>query len=613
MTMATISATPGRYVLVLGFLVHPSAFILPPSAKADDLIDSPMYREPELPLARVVAKFPDSFRGLWLQALDRPEVDFRCRAALSIAQGHERGMTGLEAAIPALIRELDRPDQHPTVRLAAARALIVLNAKEAAPVLLKAASSGDNDLRELIEPALARWAFAPVREEWLRRLYRSEQQQDGVAAVPALDSRPPVQRRGTVLAIQSLATTGEEKAIPRLRELLMSSTASATIKLEAARALGLLRKSGFEADADLLAADPSPRGLVGRLAAASLLRHHDGAEAIRRLQAFTRDAEPTVAAIALARLVEIDPGHVVPDLPTVLASPDANVRSFGVLVLFRKPSDEHVRLLGDRLSDPHPEVRNQARRSLAELAAATWRDQVIRSGERALAGRDWRGREQAAVLLARLGHKPVSARLVELLQDDRPEVAVAAAWGLRQLLVPDTLPAALDYFRRNTQPGEPAKRRGLPMEALDDQLSQLAQFFGAGRYRPADAALRPLVPPQAPAGFETRAAACWALGRIHDGKSNAELTGAFTGRVTAVRPMDVEDNRVRRMSAVALGQMKAANALPTLREFYRSKMPSLDIVNNACGWAVEQITGEKVPPPSTIEFISRDWFLTALD
>ncbi len=55
--------------------------------------------------------------------------------------------------------------------------------------------------------------------------------------------------------------------------------------------------------------------------------------------------------------------------------------------------------------------------------------------------------------------------------------------------------------------------------------------------------------------------------------------------------------------------MKAREALGTLRRFYQQKKPSLDPVNNACGWAIEQLTGEKVPPAQPIRRERRDWFL----
>src|SRR5262249_20738680 len=152
-----------------------------------------------------------------------------------------------------------------------------------------------------------------------------------------------------ILAMQGLAAVGEAEAADRLREITLSDRADGPVRLEAARALGSLRADGLERDAEGLAADASPRGLVGPLAAASMLRRPKGDDAVRVLKRLADDAEPAVAAVAVARLLEIDPDLVVPIAGRLLGSPDANLRSFAVEALFRRPTGERVRLLADRL------------------------------------------------------------------------------------------------------------------------------------------------------------------------------------------------------------------------------------------------------------------------
>src|SRR5205814_9869732 len=117
-----------------------------------------------------------------------------------------------------------------------------------------------------------------------------------------------------------------------------------------------------------LAADATPAGRANRLLAAILLRQHSGDTAVRLLQRFAGDSEPTVAAVALARLLELDASLAVPALDKSLASPDANVRALAVEVLVRRPTEPHLRKLADRLDDPHPAIRVRARKALAELA-----------------------------------------------------------------------------------------------------------------------------------------------------------------------------------------------------------------------------------------------------
>jgi HEAT repeat protein len=600
--------------------------VAPPVFAWDEAIDSEMYRNPNLPMARKVIVFPEQMKSPWLEALRRPEADYLCPAALTIALAHRRGMKGLETAVTPLLEALDRADQHPSVRLAIAETLIELDSREAAGSLFRHAESGNQALRREIEPALARWDYKPAREVWVERLGQADASEDGV-----------------LLAIRALAELQEQRAIPALRDLVFSYRVSAPVRLGAAHALGLLRDAGLEADAKHLMTDGSRSGMVMRLAATYLLRRHQGEEALRLLQELGRDVEPAVAVVALGRLVEIDPKLVVPQISQLLANPDAKLRAAAVEVLFLRasapnPADDHldhINLLADRLNDPHPDIRVKARKALRDLARKLEHHKtVIQQAMRILTGSDWRGLEQAAILLGQLKHKPAAGRMVALLRFSRPEVSVSAAWGLRQLAVPETLPAALKYFQmageQATAPPVPSAPGGgkdggkggqLPPgirqgpaptgispvgpvsqvpQALDQQLSQLAQFFGQSRYRPADAALRQRIPRAGAAlmPIETRAAAIWALGLIHEGKPDTVLDQVLAARLSDLggpfRPP--EHPHVRWMAAVSLGRMKAQETLTTLRLFYGAKKPSLDPVNNACGWAIEQLTGEVMPP-----------------
>jgi HEAT repeat protein len=574
-----------------------------PPCRAEYLIDSPMYKLPDLPYPVIVDVFPERAKALWVQALERPEVDLRCKAAQAVAEASRRGVKGLETTTGPLRAALDRLDQDPAVRVAAAQALIALDAREAAPSLLRHAQSGGSDLGNLIEPALARWAYRPARVAWRERL-----------------GEPSAAPWGLTLAARGLAAVGEGPDGDRLRELVLADRVPEPVRLEAARALALLRPAGLEKDAERLASDTSPRGIGARLAAASLLRRHSGPDAVRLLQGLARDPEPAVAAIAAGRLVEIDTKLLVPALDHLLASPDEKVRAAAVEVLFRQPDPQHLRLLADSLDDPHPDVRTQARRDLEELAAKKeFHAPVIAEGMRMLGTRQWRALEQAAFLLTRLGHKPAAGRLVELLPFERDEVIVAAAWGLRKLDVPETLPGVVSYIEvtRKLLAATTADlpRAGVTVTGLDQQLSQLHQLLGQRKYAPADALLRAFVPKpvRQPIGPEQRTAAVWALGLIHEGKAVPELATALEGRLNDINAIPPEVLPVRYMSAITLGRLQAKGALPSLRKFYPDREPSRSSVNNACGWAIERITGEAVPAPKPIRIVQRDWFLVPND
>jgi HEAT repeat protein len=536
---------------------------------------------------------------MWLAALERPDADTRSQAAAAIGLAHQRGMKELNVAIGPLVRLLEKQDEHSAVRLAAARTLIILDAREAAPVLFGLIDKGSIELREIIEPALAVWDHKPARAMWLERL-----------------SQPPPHRRTLLLAIHALGTVREEKALDGLRTLMLDKESPLPYRLAAARALGDIRPSGFEADAKKLMADGS--GLL----AASVLRKHKSDESIKLLQTLAIDGEPGVAVIAVSRLVEIDAALVLPVIDKVLASPDGDVRSFGVDVLFRHPSVPNVALLGKRLVDPHPEVRAKARGHLRQLAAKPELGAaVLEQGQSNIAAADWRGQEQGIYLLTQLDQKKTVDRLFELLASERPEVHVAAGWGIRVLAVPETLPKAHEYIRERHRQllskGKSAGSISLTSEAVDRQLSQLVQFFGQARYRAADATLRALLPRGSmpgftPVGGETRAASAWALGWFHEGDPEPALVSLIEGRLTGDPGIGPDDPRLRRMAAVALGRMMAKQSLKELRDRASLDLPMTDHVTSACRWAAFHIMGEPLPKVLPALATQRDWFLTPI-
>jgi HEAT repeat protein len=614
---------------------------LPSRARGDfdKVIDSPMYHSPDLPFPPSKLVFPEETKALWLRALERPDAETRCQAAEALDLAHRRGVKGMETTIPTLLAALDREDQHPTVRLAVAKTLSTLEARDAAVSFLRLAQTGEMDLREIVELALARWDHRPARELWLKRL-----------------RDPDTPRRSLVLAIQSLGKVREEQAFDRLREMLLSDRADSGVRLESARALAALRAEGLEPDAEKLTADTSPRGIVLRVAAVALLTRHKSDKAVELLQRLAKDPEPAVAVGAAARLLELDVKLLLPLLDHLQASPDPKLRMRAIDCLRRQPSEKHVRLLGDLLADIHPDVRRLARRSLLELSEkAEFRSQIIELASKVLADRSWQGQEQAAILLTQLDHKPTTTRLLKLLTSERPEVFVSAAWGLRKLAVPETLPEVLKYVEdehARIMSSKPLPgREKVAIQVLDHQLSQLNQFLGGQKYAQCDKEMQKFVPLNGSKPLpEARAAAIWTLGLLHERERNAEIAGQGRLAVLAVQtvvpplapdltqlvalkrlqdemavadlarkllgnlnhvgpPPPPEDIRVRVMCAITLGRLGAKDSVASLRTYYAGGGLTADPVSNACGWALERITGEAMPAPKPIEKRYLDWFL----
>ena len=196
------------------------------------------------------------------------------------------------------------------------------------------------------------------------------------------------------------------------------------------------------------------------------------------------------------------------------------------------------------LDDPHPDVRAAARRALHSGRQG----RAAQGGDRPGRPRRWprsggRAQEQAIVLLADLDHKPAAARLAELLTATAPEVFVTAAWALRRLGEPSSLPAVLAYLeaeqpRYAGQTTRPRPAAGLSPSMVDHQMSQLMQLLVLQRHRPALPLMRRMVPPNEKVGrHEDRAAGIWGLGKLHDLESAAEYAGALVERLNdGVRP-----------------------------------------------------------------------------
>lgn len=588
-----------RTLVLFGMVTLPLA-----GAEPDYVLDSIMYRSPSVPMAKLVYAFPDGLLERWLPALQRPEADSKIQAALAIAKAHRLGMKDTSRAIPPLLAELERADVPTVVRIPIVQALIDLDAKAAAPLFFKLMTDDDEQLRNLVEPVLAKWDHQPARGVWLQRLENSK-------------------HYTLARAIQLLAQVREDQAVPALQKIVRASDTSPAIRTAAAHALGQLRSTGLEKDAEALQTAPS---IPHRLAAAALLQSHQGPAAVALLQTLANDPEPAVMALAMQRLLDLEVSKI-PEHVKKLAHADPKVRELTLEAYLRQPAREHIAHLSESTKDIHPSVRAKARLALVTYAAKPeLRPHVIEAELAVVQTNDWRGLEQACLLFAQLDHKPAAPALVKLLPHARGEVQIASGWAVRRLNVPETLPDVLAFFKKRHQEllGIPGPQRVSPAAtARDFQLAQVIQFFGVQRYQPADLPLRPLIsqyggewsgqgmPPVPPyaVGFEARAAAIWALGMIHDGKTVPAIATQMAGRLAAVNPLDLEDDRVRQMSAVALGMMKAKEQLPTLEQFYADKTVTRNPVNNACGWAIAQINGTPLPPPGTMEVRSRQWFL----
>ena len=575
-------------------------------------LDSAMFDDPRIEYPELEMRFSPRLKPSWIAALNHSETDLKQQAAFTIAWAHQRGMEGLDEAIEPLTRNLTS-DSRLVVRLASARALAVLEASGAAEALFERSQVDGLEMAQIVEPALARWDFRPIREVWRKRLEDVK-----------------TDRKRSLLAIRGLGAVKDEQAVDALRRIALDVSQPPELRMAVGESLGRIRSEGL-ADAARELADrtsarvvrgsPTPhltateglrdrrqetfgqpfggvrdprRFAIDRVIAARFLGGHSSESAKTVLVELAQDDESSAAAIALNRLLEIDLDLIVPLAESALAKGDVNVRWPVAKTLLARPTATSLALLGDLMADLNPKLRVFVTDSLYDLAESPeLRPQVIRQGERMLQDERWQALEQSLRLLAKLDREEQSDRFLELVKHQRTEVYVTAAWGLRQLAVDQTLAPLLEFAQQRHSGIQEGTLLGGP--GVLEQLVQLFQYFGQARYEPAEPLLRTFVPKDS-AALETRAAAIWALGYIFEDKPDAELVKALQARIRDVESMPPEEDLVRRMSAVAIGRMKASEALDTLEEFHKQDGVGSQ-VGYACAWAIKQITGEPFEEP----------------
>ena len=598
-------------------------------------VEDPMFTDPVLIAPVVRTRYHPRLKQLMTAALARPDVDTRRRAADTIGRLARAGMPGLDDLAEPLKILLNTSPSHPRLRLAAARALIRMDAHGAAEDLRVHAVRDGLDMIHLVDPALASWNDPSAIEMWMAML-----------------KNPAASRAARISAIESLAAVRHQDAALDLQRIALDPTRDPALRLAAGGALGRLVPAGLDAAAESLLA--AGRGLPDRAVAAAIIAEHKGKEAVVLMRRMAVDREPAVACVALRRLVDLDPMQVrdlveplrVPgDLADYrkdnlsnmrLLADDPKIRKLAAEVLVFEATPQTVNLLAPMMDDPHPDVRVYVRRSLVEMD----RDQKLKAtirhvGVAALNADEvdnWRIVEQAALLLGAIDHEPVAPRMVDLLVAARPEVRNGAAVGLRRLAIADTLPQVLavaqlickgleDIYaikdprsiEQNMQSDSRVRDaiNTVDKADLDRQVGHMMQMFGQMRYRPAEPLMRRHIPKHSFAVM-ARGAAIWALGHLHAGSPDSELAELFAGRLSDLNPNDPEFQLVRRCSAISMGRMKAAQVSDTLAAFLESENHVVDI-GGACRWALIQIDGEDRPPLRPTDHHPRGNFLDPAD
>lgn len=579
-----------------------SADALPPSPAAireSVGVDLPVQRDPALPERGVERVLQPRLVELWRAALERDEAELQARAARAIAEVHRRGFDGMALSAPLLARRLGEVE-HPAARVALIDACAALDVREALPVIERLVRDGHREVVLAGDRAMGAMGYAEAGPLWAKRI---------------AEARVAITLRRS--AIRAMAKLREQARGETLLTVASDAQQPASLRLEAARALAHtgVAPAGLLSQARALGREDA---WFSRLIGVTMLAAQGDRADAALLTRFAADASPVVAAEALRQLVEVKPAACLELPQPPWRRDDANVRYQATRCLFAHGVAAAFEPLVELLDDTDPAVRQLAHWSLVQRGEREGSPgpsgELLSRVQRMLRRGSWRGMERAALLLGRWDHKPAADRLVERLRHERAEVRVAAAAGLRRLEVGRTLPALLQQAQRNTQRMESLRQEpstpGL-LQKIDREQQQIFAAFGVMRHRKADGMLRRYLPKDS-FPSDSRAAAVWALGKIHLGTPDGSLASKLRGRLSDTSLMEPESSEVRVQAAIALARLGAEANTGALRRFAFDEEAS-DTLQAACRWALEQLTGERQPPLEPKKTSpGEDWFLVPL-
>ncbi|TVP98900.1 MAG: hypothetical protein EA381_11345 [Planctomycetaceae bacterium] len=559
--------------------------------RIDRQIDWDRETNPILGLLSEELTWPTELRPVWLKALRHPESDLRREVAESILVAHRAGMPGLVELQDGLREVLESSEESWVTRTSVAAALIELDCRDLAPLLAAQAAQGPPHLRRLVERGLADWDYQPIREVWLERI-----------------SEPGADPQSVRSAVELLAEVNENRAVGPLSQRLLSKLTPPALRIAAARGLAKLAPPEVLEWSERL----SERGSKGELLEAQLgvelLAHQSGLAAIELLERYVEHPAPTVAAVALARLLDIEPARVLARAEQMLQNPDANLRRITLSALVDDPTERSVGWLAYALDDRVPSHRVEARRGLLRHAAEpALRDEVIGRSVDALELDSWRSREQALIVLTELQHRVINDRLPALLEYPRDEVQIAAAWAIKHLFQQDRAEQAYELATEITARID----AGGSTEATSYVQAHLLEALGLLEHRPAVELLLKPLPKGAAYVVQSRASAVWALGFLLAPETDAATIRLLEERLADANSVPMEFEEVRAAAAIALGRIGDPRSLAELRRWYVFDGPQTP-VGRSCGWSIEQMTGEPLPAAVVPQRTVINWFVEPL-
>lgn len=492
-------------------------------------------------------------------------ANVRFEAAQNICQNYDRpSFKNDPKVLELLIGQFDNPKNSVLVKRSIISAACLLDNGANAQAIWQA-SMQDPGLAPLVENHLIRWKSPVAAEHWRKVLSDSK------------SSPGQVQR-----ALDGLANVGQSQDIPSCNDVLKSEQSTPMTRAAAARTLGMLQSSGLVGLAkDLLNTKDQDKEML----AGFLLANHTQEDALVVLETVLAQGPSPAQRIAAHAIARNFPKHGLSRIETWVKHPDDQIRLAALELLKNDPSESNTRLQSSMLSDPDLVVRKTAKVQLLELCTKGFRPLVDECITENLSGKAWQGIEQAIILAVELQDRSRCARFLELIEHQRAEVNMHAAWGLMELAVDPAIVSGIVPHAQKLTQGLDAGDHYEKQDII--RLSFLLEVFGRNRYEPVADMLKKYIPKRDfRMGNLSRASAIWALGKILKEQDDPALRASLSERIKDLSSLMPENYLVGYACILTLGEFGFLDSMPTIDRY---TLDSKDGLNSAGRWAKEEI------------------------
>mgnify|MGYP002633680005 CR=1 FL=1 len=541
-----------------------------------------MYLEPEISIPPSTPYLRDEvLRLLERMLVSGPDNEIRLEAIQSLERIHVAGLADISHVAEAFRKQLGE-SRNLHVRQACASALAAIGHAESAHDVAQLCLPEFQALCLKIEPNFVSWGADALRSTWLQR-------------VEAPNDFSTVQIR---LACEGLVQLNETEANAVFDSMLNNVLEDYANRHSAAQALGALDQQQAAATAERY----SSGGVADRLLACALLGHCVSGAGVTLLGQLCDDESNAVAACAWNTMLERDPARLIEKLGVGTRHRESNVRFAAIRTIRLFPTEDGCQMLHVLAGDVHIGVRNSARQVLTMFAdtRVDLRDTIFKNAGGVLSDPNvsWQQLEQSLVLLGQLGNRQWQKECLALLEHDRPEVFVTAAWLLHLMPQHDIAEQVGQMTIRRHELLETTDVLGPQAAALPLQLTFLFQHAGFTELK----TLQKLCEKQFSKNEgerEKRAAGLWALGKINGGNADPTITGKLVERIFDDDPFNPEFEIVRRMSVLALVWMNARSTVPDMHRI-RQMYGAEDMLGETARWALPQLGAEQPPALESI-------------